>query len=183
MASATVTHKGRATQAKILAAAVAYVLVHGLQAIRMDTIAAMAGVNKRMLYQYFDDRSGLICAVLHSQAQLVVEHDGISATTGNFIRHQFELPSQAQETLDEEGSLTQPITQTITKAANIILRELLRMVGQSTTAAAHAGWQLAASELLEILIHRGKNESKRLPTERKPVYRLTSASRQTMKSL
>lgn len=180
MASTTVTHKGRATAAKILAAAVAYVLVHGLQAIRMDTIATKAGVNKRMLYQYFDDRSGLICAVLHSQALLIVEHDGISATTGIFIRQQFELSPQAQETLLDEGrSLTQPIS----KAANIILRELLRMFGQSSSTAAHEGWQQAASELLEILIHRGKKESKHSPTTRKPVYRLTSESRRTTKLL
>ncbi|NOX49006.1 MAG: TetR/AcrR family transcriptional regulator [Gammaproteobacteria bacterium] len=180
MTSATVTQKGRATAAKILTAAVAYVLVHGLQAIRMDTIAAMAGVNKRMLYQHFDDRSGLICAVLHSQALLIAEHDGISATTGAFIRQQFELPPQAQETLLDEG---RSLTQGISKAANIILRELLRMFGQSTSVRAHEGWQQAASELLEIFIHSDKKESKHSLTMRKPVYRLTSESRRTTDSL
>ncbi|WP_274423345.1 TetR/AcrR family transcriptional regulator [Chelativorans sp. YIM 93263] len=52
------------TQAAILQAATAEFAEKGIGGARVDTIAARAGTNKRMLYHYFGDKSGLYIAVL-----------------------------------------------------------------------------------------------------------------------
>ena len=49
---------------KILAAAVAAFAAQGPRGARVDEIAAAAGVNKRMLYHHFGDKTGLLRAVL-----------------------------------------------------------------------------------------------------------------------
>jgi AcrR family transcriptional regulator len=51
------------TRAAILAAAAVEFAGNGLAGARIDAIAAAAGVNKRMLYHYFDSKDGLFEAV------------------------------------------------------------------------------------------------------------------------
>jgi len=58
------------TRATILQAALAEFAEHGPAGARVDRIAAVAGVNKRMLYHYFGDKAGLFQAVL---AEAVLE--------------------------------------------------------------------------------------------------------------
>lgn len=52
------------TQAMILEAATAEFAEKGIGGARVDTIAERAGTNKRMLYHYFGDKTGLYVAVL-----------------------------------------------------------------------------------------------------------------------
>ena len=52
------------TRASILAAATEEFTAHGLDGARVDEIARRSGVNKRMIYYYFGDKSGLYLAVL-----------------------------------------------------------------------------------------------------------------------
>ena len=52
------------TRAAILAAATEEFTTHGLDGARVDEIARRSGVNKRMIYYYFGDKSGLYLAVL-----------------------------------------------------------------------------------------------------------------------
>jgi AcrR family transcriptional regulator len=52
------------TRASILAAATQEFTAHGLDGARVDEIARRSGVNKRMIYYYFGDKSGLYLAVL-----------------------------------------------------------------------------------------------------------------------
>ena len=52
------------TRATILAAAIEEFTMRGLDGARVDDIAARSGVNKRMIYYYFGDKSGLYLAVL-----------------------------------------------------------------------------------------------------------------------
>ena len=54
------------TRAVILAAATAEITEKGLGGARVDEIAERAGVNKRMIYHYFDDKEGLYLAVLEA---------------------------------------------------------------------------------------------------------------------
>jgi AcrR family transcriptional regulator len=52
------------SRARILAAAHAEFAQHGFDGARVDRIAALAGLNKRMLYHYFGNKDDLFCAVL-----------------------------------------------------------------------------------------------------------------------
>ncbi len=54
------------TRAAILQAATREITSKGLNGARVDTIAAGAGVNKRMIYHYFGDKEGLYLAVLEA---------------------------------------------------------------------------------------------------------------------
>lgn len=54
------------TQAAILAAATAEFAEKGMGGARVDAIADRAGTNKRMLYHYFGDKTGLYVAVLEA---------------------------------------------------------------------------------------------------------------------
>ncbi len=54
------------TRATILAAAVEEFTVRGLDGARVDDIAERSGVNKRMIYYYFGDKSGLYLSVLEA---------------------------------------------------------------------------------------------------------------------
>ena len=52
------------SRARILAAAHAEFAQHGFDGARVDRIASLAGINKRMLYHYFGNKDDLFCAVL-----------------------------------------------------------------------------------------------------------------------
>ncbi|UUP16653.1 TetR/AcrR family transcriptional regulator [Nitratireductor thuwali] len=54
------------TRASILEAATAEFAEKGIGGARVDTIAERAGANKRMLYHYFGDKTGLYVAVLEA---------------------------------------------------------------------------------------------------------------------
>ncbi|WEX10128.1 TetR/AcrR family transcriptional regulator [Chelativorans sp. AA-79] len=54
------------TRALILEAATAEFAEKGIGGARVDTIAERAGTNKRMLYHYFGDKTGLYVAVLEA---------------------------------------------------------------------------------------------------------------------
>ena len=62
----TKTRNPDRTKRAILDAAVAEFSAVGAAGARIDSIAAAAGVNKRMLYHYFESKEGLLAAVLRS---------------------------------------------------------------------------------------------------------------------
>jgi AcrR family transcriptional regulator len=47
----------------IIGAAIELIASEGAMGVRIDGVAASAGVNKRMIYHHFDDREGLLKAV------------------------------------------------------------------------------------------------------------------------
>ena len=53
-----------ATRQRLLDAATEAFAAAGLEGVRVDQLAAAAGVNKRMIYHYFGDKRGLYDAVL-----------------------------------------------------------------------------------------------------------------------
>ncbi len=54
------------SRARILQAARTEFAQHGLGGARVDRIAQLAGINKRMLYHYFGNKDDLFCAVLEA---------------------------------------------------------------------------------------------------------------------
>ncbi|MBU3651833.1 MAG: TetR/AcrR family transcriptional regulator [Limnohabitans sp.] len=82
-ASAHASRDPAQSRARILEAARTEFAEHGLDGARVDRIAALAGINKRMLYHYFGNKDDLFCAVLEvnyahkrdSEKALHLEHD------------------------------------------------------------------------------------------------------------
>ena len=76
------TRNADATRAKILGAALVEFSEHGLSAANTETIAERCGVNKRMIYYYFESKEGLYLSALESvfekliylERQIDVEH-------------------------------------------------------------------------------------------------------------
>ena len=66
------TAKGRATRARIVAAAAALVREHGAAETSLDEVIERAGVSKSQLYHYFQDKADLLRAVVTHQADMVL---------------------------------------------------------------------------------------------------------------
>ena len=65
------TAKGRATRARIVAAAAALVRERGAAETSLDEVIERAGVSKSQLYHYFHDKADLLRAVVTHQADTV----------------------------------------------------------------------------------------------------------------
>lgn len=59
---------------RILEAAAKVFARSGLAGARVDEVAAVAGINKRMLYHYFGNKEGLYLAVLEDQVDRIYRH-------------------------------------------------------------------------------------------------------------
>ena len=66
------TAKGRATRARIVAAAAGLVRERGAAETSLDEVLARAGVSKSQLYHYFQDKADLLRAVVTHQADMVL---------------------------------------------------------------------------------------------------------------
>src|SRR5918996_4354014 len=64
MAEPATTAKGRATRARILAAASELISDRGVAETSLDDVIERAGVSKSQLYHYFEDRAALLRAVI-----------------------------------------------------------------------------------------------------------------------
>jgi len=62
-----VTRNPQETQQKILESALQEFTQHGYHGARIDRIVKNAGVNKRMVYHYFNDKDGLFTAVMKAE--------------------------------------------------------------------------------------------------------------------
>ena len=60
MAAPATTAKGRATRARILAAASELISDRGVAETSLDDVIERAGVSKSQLYHYFEDRAALL---------------------------------------------------------------------------------------------------------------------------
>ena len=67
------TAKGRATRARIVAAAAALIRERGVAATSLDDVIERAGVSKSQLYLYFEGRAALLRDVVAHNAELVLE--------------------------------------------------------------------------------------------------------------
>lgn len=79
----------RATKDRILDAAFSEFTASGFAGARVDEIAAKAGVNKALLYQYFGDKEALFRHVLeckmHGLLDAGVRHDRLPERAGEFF--------------------------------------------------------------------------------------------------
>jgi AcrR family transcriptional regulator len=68
----TFTAKGLATRQRIVAAASALILEHGVEAAKLEDIQDAAHVSASQLYHYFEDKGALILAVIDHQTDAVL---------------------------------------------------------------------------------------------------------------
>jgi TetR/AcrR family transcriptional repressor of nem operon len=66
------TRKGLATRDRIVDAASALILEHGVEAAKLEDIQSAAHVSASQLYHYFEDKSALILAVIDHQTRAVL---------------------------------------------------------------------------------------------------------------
>src|ERR671919_3106052 len=76
MAEPATTAKGRATRARILAAASELISDRGIAETSLDDVIERAGVSKSQLYHYFEDRSDLLRAVVALNTESVLSDIG-----------------------------------------------------------------------------------------------------------
>ena len=69
---AALTPKGRATRARIVAAASDLMYRHGVAGTTTEDVRGAAGVSNSQLYHYFDDKSALVRAVISHQTERVL---------------------------------------------------------------------------------------------------------------
>jgi TetR/AcrR family transcriptional regulator, transcriptional repressor for nem operon len=67
------TAKGRATRDRIVDVASSLIFQHGVERSTLDEIGAAAGVGKSQLYHYFNDKAGLVSAVIERQTDQILD--------------------------------------------------------------------------------------------------------------
>jgi TetR/AcrR family transcriptional regulator, transcriptional repressor for nem operon len=72
MSSPPATRQGRATRERIVRAAAELIAERGAAATSLDDVRAAAGASKSQLYHYFDDKRGLVEAVVDHQCAAVL---------------------------------------------------------------------------------------------------------------
>src|SRR5260370_40714811 len=73
---APVTERGRATRARILQAAAELVIEKGAAGMSLDDVRARTGASRSQLYHYFEDRDGLVRAVIDVTTNAVLGRQG-----------------------------------------------------------------------------------------------------------
>jgi AcrR family transcriptional regulator len=111
---------------RILAATEAELLKSDPGSLRVDRVAQAAAANKRMIYHYFGDRSGLIEAVYARQLQiLLTPGPAVSASTRRVIRLLLtDAPASAVNVQDLPVANTADAVQ-LQRAARVLLPYLL----------------------------------------------------------
>lgn len=66
------TEKGRATRHRIVDVATGLILERGVAGVSLDDVGSEARVSRSQLYHYFDDKAGLLRAVVASTTELVL---------------------------------------------------------------------------------------------------------------
>lgn len=87
----TNAERNQRTRSAVMNAAVVEVLREGAAGLRLDRVARQAGVNKRMVYVHFGDRSGLVGEVLRHQLRIVLMAPEVHAETRAFLAGFFDV--------------------------------------------------------------------------------------------
>jgi len=88
-----------ANRIRILNSAVVEILQYGFTGARVDRIAGRAGLNKRMIYHYFNDKQGLCDQVLKQQLRIMRSADAIDSPAVRTVFNTYleELPKNKNE--------------------------------------------------------------------------------------
>ncbi len=116
------------SQAKILQAATDEFSAHGYDGARVERIAQRCGVNKNLLYHYFDSKEGLYLAVMERlyEGMRASQHDlsikGLDPVEGmrQLIRHTF------QHFIDEPAVISLMNTENLLRAKHIKRSQKIR---------------------------------------------------------
>jgi AcrR family transcriptional regulator len=132
------TRDREATRARILAAAEQVLTRQGVGAVRINAVAAAAGVDKVLIYRYFGGRAQLMRA-LARERRLWPDADAVRATTG--------------DAGDDAPSLAQDLT--------AMLLDSARELRSSPLARRAAAWSITESDEFarEIAAARGEHAS------------------------
>jgi AcrR family transcriptional regulator len=127
----------------LLESAVAEIHRHGEQGARVDRIAAAAGLNKRLIYHYFGDKTGLVDAVL-TEHLACLDAVSLSAATKRLL-----LCIQARPAQSLDGVVNGP--DRLSAAAAMVLGRLAQtepvprdFTGQQ--------WASACVELISLVV-------------------------------
>lgn len=77
----SLTARGAATRARIVAAAAELIYAHGVDRTSLDDVMAASDASKSQLYHYFADKNALVLEVIAYQTQRVLAAQGIRLDT------------------------------------------------------------------------------------------------------
>jgi AcrR family transcriptional regulator len=151
MAEPATTAKGRATRARILAAASELISDRGVAETSLDDVIERAGVSKSQLYHYFEDRAALLRAVIAHNTDGVLDvqapHLG-SLDSWKAIRAWFDSLVDLQ--VEREGCGGCPVGALVGQLAESDEQ------ARSDLAASLARWELEIRDGLRSMQARGK---------------------------
>jgi AcrR family transcriptional regulator len=147
------TRDAAASKQRLLTAAAAEFVAHGVAGARVDRIAAAAGANKRLIYDYFGDKDRLFDAVLDRSTEdavgaVAIDADDLPAYAGRLFDYHCEHPDLLRlVTWARLEGRTTPSAQTQRRASyrrRAAAIEDAQRKGAVTTA-------LGASQLLDLI--------------------------------
>lgn len=156
------------TRKKLLLTATQLLLDNGAGGLRVDEVANLAGVNKRMIYHYFAHKEGLYQEILQLQvAQLVARADQLSEGAKAFLQ---------REIADSTPYLVSPdTTESLQDAGLIVLRALAAQRNYAKGLSEH-DWQSMVQGLIRLGLPSLLEED---TASKKPRYRLQPGHRLT----
>ena len=166
------------TRHRLLQAAIQRLVTLGSAGIRVDQLAADAGINKRMIYHYFDNKQGLCAWALDSQVARLerfeseqrrrpqVDGDASESLLASAVRNLLgpllpeQLPERPSDLSDAKSASLVVVEQYpedvhgIQRAAIIVLRALLDLRGGQPeyrlAGTAEAAWQQVMPWLMAL---------------------------------
>jgi AcrR family transcriptional regulator len=109
------------TQRKLIEVASKLMADLGAAGLRVDQVAALAKINKRMIYHYFGDKEGLTAKVIAQQVSVIMPRLNEQETSA--LLHLFDHVGVS--TTDPVRCADQPSTRAQQQAAVILMRALL----------------------------------------------------------
>ncbi|OHU23892.1 TetR family transcriptional regulator [Mycobacteroides chelonae] len=172
-------------ETKILDAAVRVIATDGVRGLRIEKLAAEAGVSAALIYHYFGDRSGILRAALdaiNANAQRYTDDEVSTAEPSNQISELLLLEMQRKDAVRQNsiawGELRasavfneelRPPLKASTAAWNAQIAQLIRRAQEDSTVSAHVRADDAAerlTSLVEGLSERWHSGSLTLPRAR-----------------
>ncbi len=184
------------TRSKLITTATQLLLSKGPEGLRVDEVASIAAVNKRMIYHYFDNKEGLLEVVLRSQVALLVNFaDVFSLGVKAFLAEHFTLTAnnpdrQNMLKTDNNAVSSEEISaanrqQSLRDAGLIVLRALLdqrqftvRLSAADKASLGQGLMALALPQLYEVeQVARSARTISKRPLTQKPRYTIQAQLR------
>jgi TetR/AcrR family transcriptional regulator, transcriptional repressor for nem operon len=151
------TAKGRATRARIVAAASELIADRGIANTSLDDVIERAGVSKSQLYHYFEDRAALLRAVVAHNSEGVLGYLGPVDGTWRAIRAWLDAMVALQ--VERDGCGGCPVGSLVPQLAETDERARHRL------ADSFGRWEAQLRDGLRTLQARGKLDRRADPDE------------------